>query len=63
MSRSHSVTLFLAISAGSAALLFNAMSIVQGDLGLIGLTPGGIDQRFVAAIERSPSAADSETSR
>lgn len=63
MTNTHRLTLFIAIAAAAVALIYNAVSIVQGDRGLIGWTPGDIDQRFIAAVELGPSVDRTPRSR
>jgi hypothetical protein len=55
MTNPHRLTLYSFIVLATAALGYNAISILHGEQGLIALTPGEMDQFFIAAIESGPA--------
>lgn len=46
----HKLVLFLALSVGAGALIFNAVSIVNGDGGLAGLSSAADKQQLAQRL-------------
>jgi hypothetical protein len=63
MTNVHRLTLYLALGLAAAALVYNAVSVLNGDPGLLGLTPDGIDHHVLASIDTEAPVEAAAASR